>query len=414
MSTDKSGYNWTRFYGDPVSFNELTDVPYSTLMVDEEGYLCLEEDKVVGSPMDFVSQISANALKGKASGSAVAIDDVSPLEHEMSVKVSSKNLAKHISASDNVVFENGVATQIEADTYGTIYLKAQTWKDNTVTSELVSVIQNIGRHSTSITIPAKANKLVFGLNGKTIDTIVSIDVTDLPEGIYTVSADFTNITQGSISWRDIQLEKGTTATAYTPYIADVSTVSVKRYGKNLIDFESFWGDKFNRQEDGSYLSNTEIPSGRRDYYLPPAIYTVNYSFKSPVGCNYRIRLFYEDGDVVEQYVASTGEYQSYQFKTDGKRAVAQIAFNYSKPSAFVQIKELQIEVGEQTPYEPYIEPTTYAVEADGTVEGVRSLSPSTTLMADNSGALIECKYNRDLNKAFEELTQAIISMGGNV
>ena len=65
-----------------------------------------------------------------------------------------------------------------------------------------------------------------------------------------------------------------------------------------------------------------------------------------------------------------------------------------------------LEVGDTTPI-------TYSVSADGTVEGVRSLPYGVTLTADAVGVNIECEYNRDINKAFEEITQAIISLGGN-
>ena len=77
--------------------------------------------------------------------------------------------------------------------------------------------------------------------------------------------------------------------------------------------------------------------------------------------------------------------------------------------------KLQIEQNTTaTEYEPYIEPTTYTVNADGTVEGVTSLYPTTTLTTDTEGALIEVEYNRDINKAFAELQQALIlAVGGS-
>jgi hypothetical protein len=52
--------------------------------------------------------------------------------------------------------------------------------------------------------------------------------------------------------------------------------------------------------------------------------------------------------------------------------------------------------------------------ADGTVEGVVSIYPNTTLLTDTTGVLVKAEYNRDLNKAFAELQQAIISLGGNI
>ena len=74
----------------------------------------------------------------------------------------------------------------------------------------------------------------------------------------------------------------------------------------------------------------------------------------------------------------------------------------------------QIELGTTaTTFEPY-QGQTYPPAADVIVSGVKSLYPITTLMTDTEGVIIEAEYNRDINKAFAELQQAIISLGGNV
>ena len=88
------------------------------------------------------------------------------------------------------------------------------------------------------------------------------------------------------------------------------------------------------------------------------------------------------------------------------------------------IKNVQIELGTTaTPYTPYVPDLTtvkviksnasgeavaeYTPNADGTVESVTSLYPNTTLMTDTEGVLIDCEYNRDINKAFAALEVAI-------
>jgi hypothetical protein len=53
-------------------------------------------------------------------------------------------------------------------------------------------------------------------------------------------------------------------------------------------------------------------------------------------------------------------------------------------------------------------------KADGTVEGVKSQYPTTTLMTDTEGVMIEAEYNRDLNKAYQALADAIVALGGAV
>lgn len=72
------------------------------------------------------------------------------------------------------------------------------------------------------------------------------------------------------------------------------------------------------------------------------------------------------------------------------------------------ISDIQIELGSTaTDYKPYISPIEYIPNADGTVEGVTSLYPNTTLMTDTEGVIIDCDYYKDVDKAFDELTQAM-------
>ena len=49
----------------------------------------------------------------------------------------------------------------------------------------------------------------------------------------------------------------------------------------------------------------------------------------------------------------------------------------------------------------------YESNRDGTVDGVTSLYPVTTLLTDPEGVFITAEYHRDLNKAFEEIHTAI-------
>lgn len=87
-------------------------------------------------------------------------------------------------------------------------------------------------------------------------------------------------------------------------------------------------------------------------------------------------------------------------------------------TAISQLVELignaQIEEGEiATGYEPF-EPAEYTPNADGTVDGVMSTYPTTTLTTDTSGVIILAEYNRDINKAFAALQNAIsLNSSGN-
>lgn len=244
----------------------------------------------------------SNALKGSVSGEAVTISDVSPLEHEMSVRVSSKNLIPY-PYKDSTLTKNGITFTDNGD--GSVTMNGTATA--TAVFRIIDGYSDVSKrlkfqYDTFVSgIPAGASGYYVELSVKLSDDANANSVADKGSG-YKLTAGRTLVYYYVVVLSGTKvdnltiypvLEKGTTATAYTPYIEDVSAVTLTREGEN----------------------------------------------------------------------------------TDA---------------------------------------TSYTVNTDSTVSGVTSLYPYTTLMTDTPGALIECEYNRDINKAFEEITQAIISMGGNV
>jgi hypothetical protein len=61
-----------------------------------------------------------------------------------------------------------------------------------------------------------------------------------------------------------------------------------------------------------------------------------------------------------------------------------------------------------------MEPIRHSVNINGTVDNMVSFLPTTILTTNSASVTINVEYNRDINKAFEELYNAIISLGGNV
>ncbi len=64
-----------------------------------------------------------------------------------------------------------------------------------------------------------------------------------------------------------------------------------------------------------------------------------------------------------------------------------------------------------TAYEQYTAPAELTPDADGNVTAARE---NVCTFAVKTPGTLSAKYNRDINKAFDELKQAIISLGGNV
>lgn len=201
----------------------------------------------------------------------------------------------------------------------------------------------------------------------------------------------------------IQVEKGTKATSYVPYIDSFSPIEISKYGKNLFD-----------KNLASLLDNwTDVGSG---YFTFPIFVgknsTVTVSYQQDLvinmDCPYTSIIF----DAINN---KEGEF-IYHKTLEGfiKKTVTGIAADdyiyvratvYYTLSEFMQYigNDLQIEISPiATTYEPYIEPTTYTAKADGTVEGIKSIPPNMTLISNNDGAIINAHYYKDIDKALQE------------
>lgn len=144
--------------------------------------------------------------------------------YKKSLICKTKNLFDNIEPANNcrVSFatSRAIATQIAADTDTTGLFKIVSYNGSSY--EILSWISDVltlGRMTSTFTTPETTGykHIVFGLNGAKIDTTCLCEINLKPSTTYTFSCNFTNITQGSISWTDMQLEEGSTATEYHPY-----------------------------------------------------------------------------------------------------------------------------------------------------------------------------------------------------
>ena len=183
-------------------------------------------------------------------------------------------------------------------------------------------------------------------------------------------------------------------------LIDFSSVKVSRYGKNLID-----DNKKHFNLSNIFFGINEVPTANTGILLQAGIYTLSVEIEDGLGCN----LYVLDG-ASSLFVAYGKTSLTFEL-TEEKRCNFKVYHeNYTSPNNLICA---QLEVGNSvTPYKTFIEPTTYTPNADGTVEGITSLSPNMTLLTDTDGAIIECEYNRDANKVIAELIALIGSGGG--
>lgn len=391
----------------------------------------------------------SNVLRGNESGEAVAITDISPIPHNIDVKASTINIL------DVDKFINNEFVKNEDGSY------TFTKNDNS-SKRYTAFIQ----FNEPIAIGTQLCFSVSRFESETINDVgIQLQYTDdTYHSSYTITPTYMSktfkaekaikgirlyISQAyangdSVVLGGIQLELGKTKTSYTPYIDDVSTVKVNALGKNFIDYNnhkvtSSGSATFN----GSEITLTRATAEGN----PPSIIFYLGKYENFIGKTLTlsatpIKLVNNDsalatimiGDVTVEGIYSTNGAITFNTSNigtkisqkvtipkvdgfDGKQLTLRYYLNQGKTVGdSITVKELQIEVGtEATPYEPYIEPTSYDVMSNGTIEGgIEAIYPTTTLLADTPGVLIEAEYNRDLTKAFAQLEQAIISLGGNI
>jgi hypothetical protein len=391
---------------------------------------------------NIVTEVS-NALKKTVQGEAVAIDDASPLEHELGVKVFRKNLIDWSNVSyeyppDNAITyeknSNGITIYNDGVKFsGNFALKIpslQNLAGKTVT--LSYKYENKGMRSVAIALVYKKNETVN-------EPEISIATVSNGIGTFKIPDDCkrpylklyafltTAGVAASITYYDLQLEIGTTATAYTPY---VSAVNVKAQGKNLINWNVV-EHQYTPRPGITYEKNSNGITIYNDGSEYSGSVTLKTDISNMVGKTLTLSYKYVNDGMRIARVAFSGvkngqeesvcnaddgsgtftlqkEYDAFRIKTTAYLTTAGVA-------ASITYYDLQLEIGETaTEYEQYKTPIIYEVGTDGVANGIVPIRPTTTLVTDTIGALIECEYNRDINKAFQELCNAIISLGGNV
>lgn len=237
----------------------------------------------------------ANALKSSKSGSAILIDDISPVTHEMSVKISS----------------------------------------DTVTDLTAVKVTRCGKN------------------------LIPLPYSQLPIGTTTLNGiEFTVYEDGSI------LMNGTATTAFSRYL-------------------------YNNKQDLLGLRAGDIITGSKWVSDNSQIANFNLTFN-----------YYNIDGTMEQGVINLGSQQNLTTTITKDYVGWGIYIYISSGKTFDNLLfKPQLELGKTTTdYEPYVEPTEYTPNADGTVNGVTSLYPNITLMTDTDGVIIDCEYNKDINK----------------
>lgn len=382
------------------------------------------------SASDFASkdsaQLVANALRESVSGEIVVLKDVSPVVHDLKVKVSSKNLLTLGLTEDITETKDKLICSFK--TNNTLLLNGTSTVNTSFTfyfSKPISVIKG-QTYTFSMDVDASQRDF-YMLIRQTSDifysTYHSINFTAETDSI--ISLGIIVLANKTFTNKEIkvQLELDTTATTHTPYVAYIEAVKLKVQGKNLVCTKDFTDAGFTDLGNGEvYITESQNASNKvlfANTTKTPGRYMISGYMKHVLtGEQLRgiyLNICYTDGTIQQISINNITEYTYFTRETLPDKTVDYISFGAGSSKAGTYFKDFQIEYGKTvTAYEEGLEPITYEVGENGSVTGVKSIYPATTLTTDTEGVLIEVEYNRDINQAFAELKAAILSLGGNV
>lgn len=370
-----------------------------------------------------LSNNTMNAIKGSASGNPIRLDDVSPLEHKIAVSVKNKNLFYF--AED--LIDSG-ETDMGAWNYevkkGTSKITLNTAAHEGIGSICINIDlsyllnQLDPNKQYTLSIVASSDRVwgmaIFG-GGMPFSSVGGASpVTFYPSQIPDTTLMFED--WGSIGELRFQIEEGITATEYISH--DVTGTTVRRYGKNLFPIAA--------------PSSTTGVSLNKCAFLPKGRYTVSMNRVGDEQWRLMFTLYDKNG------VRILEEENQIEHCLTGRVAEGAVYHIYSGGGYYITPKttattititlnddyylwvsygntngtptNAQVELGETaTEYEPYVNPASCDADENGKVQGITANGEAMTLIAEN-GATITAEYNKDANKVFERLINAIISL----
>lgn len=239
-----------------------------------------------------------------------------------------------------------------------------------------------------------------------------------------ISNNFSGVLKGSTSGSEIfiddvsPIEHNMIVRVSSDTLTDLSTVKIYKHGKNLFDL-----NKVQNATLTTYMNKTCLSCVDGANFFE---YTSN--FKEDTQYTFTTKAYREDGVINKPiyfhlwYTDGTSQLRILDAGIIGS-VTSEAGKTISKISGgnnyglkyYIDLSVTQLEIGTTaSEYEPYVQPTEYTVTANGTVEDITSLYPSTILSADTEDVLIYCEYNKDINKAFEKMEATLISLGGKV
>lgn len=355
----------------------------------------------------------ANALKGNASGEVISLDDVSSLSHNLGVKVQSKNL-----------YDINNFTSAGSGSYAWYAIGDFPWR-LTLLDKDTSV--DISGLDLGIALYTKGPVAAYSwfVEGGNIKKSTKDNFADNVENKKHIRCDSLFVypnTQECIDKLNQRFAIMVTVgddvpTEYAPYV-DVEQTKVLARGKNLFNDLAFYAAHgYEKQKDGSWHNPLSVDTAIEESLLIPG-YTGQYTLsidakndqtdaieRNPLW----IQFNYTDGSK-DYFQVKSKEWQHYSLTSAKGKTISTIEWSYGTKNSPHSVKNAMFVADNiEAKYEPFSE-TEYPVNADGTVEGVQSISPNMTITSDTANVLLSAQYNKDTNKVIEKLINRIAAL----
>ena len=355
---------------------------------------------------------TANAFKGNKSGACIQIDDASPIEHSVVCKVKGRNLFNTIDDYKGYDHNYADGTLTVTGQYTSKYIEVKDGRTYTFSCKS----SRTGADGGGIYIRAYSKELTDFVNlVNKVDTLSPTETISIPEGYPVIRISFYGFYQpegsGVGTYTEIMLEEGVEATGYVPFI-DPASVNVIRCGNNLFRYPyantSYADDNLTmtvNADKSITLKGTNVGTQTRtitlatNYFLPPGRYTLGGNKK-----NLKVRVNAGGGAY---------RYSTYQFAVNAGETIN--IYAVVEPNEEVNYTVFPtIHIGDAAlPYEEYIT-EKLTVNADGSVNGMTSLSPHMTVFTDTPDTLLDVEYNRDSNKVVQGIKDTLDEMLENI
>lgn len=407
VKLNRSGFGDAKTPSDPTEseYQQMTAVAADAVAEAENARIECENAR---ADLVGVKNIFANAIKGNLSGAVVVADDISPVEHTPKIWVHGKNLLNipDTTVEGNYAWCNKVIGSFELAP-GTYTLSVDFLQNGTDLSKpSISARKyesvTVQYASTSSTEESGRLKLTF---------IIPDDEKGFT--LYAYSNVTANTLETSCVFSNFQIEKGSIATEYTPYI-DASAVELTRCGRSIFSKSQQIVSGENKPWTSLLVAAVKVPPGE---YVASCRFKQIGTDKSTVSMSVRTYNDFSvpfgdasssaiEGNLLKQFTVTPGSggFQIFLYSNQPNIAL----------TTECSFENICVEVGTKaTGYEVY-KGEKFTPNADGTVPDITSLSPNMTILTDTEGVIVECEYIRDSNKVIEKLTNAIIALGGTV